>query len=73
MDWDDIEEEWSRYRRRASEQWGGLTDEDLEDAGGRREDLIAAIQLRYGVDRDQAVAQVQGWFADLRSEGLTRY
>ena len=72
MDWHDIEERWPRYRSRASEQWGGLTDEDLDGAGGRREDLIAAIQFRYGVDLDQAMAQVQEWFADLRSEELTR-
>jgi uncharacterized protein YjbJ (UPF0337 family) len=43
------------------EQWGKLTDDDLMEIQGRRDQLVGKIQMRYGISQEQAEAQVSGW------------
>jgi uncharacterized protein YjbJ (UPF0337 family) len=38
---------------KVKEQWGKLTDDDLEVIGGRRDQLEGKIQERYGYAKDQ--------------------
>jgi len=45
------------------EQWGKLTDDDLLQIEGRRDQLVGKIQTRYGISHDQAEAQVSAWEA----------
>src|SRR6185437_13750313 len=50
------------YRKGAvKEQWGKLTDDDLMEIQGRRDQLVGKIQMRYGISQEQAEAQVSGW------------
>jgi uncharacterized protein YjbJ (UPF0337 family) len=44
------------------EKWGDLTDDDLDKIAGRRDQLEGLIQRRYGLTKDQARAQIEGWF-----------
>ncbi len=48
-------------RRNRSEQWGKLTDDDLDVVAGRRDQLAGKIQQRYGVAKDEADRQVAEW------------
>jgi len=43
------------------EQWGKLSDDDLMEIQGRREQLVGKIQTRYGISQEEAEAQVSGW------------
>jgi uncharacterized protein YjbJ (UPF0337 family) len=43
------------------EQWGKLTDDDLDQIQGRSEQLIGKLQTRYGIARDEAQRQVDSW------------
>jgi len=43
------------------EQWGKLTDDDLLEIEGRRDQLVGKIQTRYGISREEAEAQVGTW------------
>ena len=43
------------------EQWGKLTDDDLLEIEGRRDQLVGKIQTRYGITKEEAEAQVSGW------------
>ena len=36
MDWNIIEGKWKELKGRAREQWGKLTDDELEEVGARR-------------------------------------
>jgi len=45
----------------AKEQWGKLTDDDLEIVAGRRDQLAGKIQERYGVAKDEAEKQLAEW------------
>lgn len=59
--WEKIKGSWSQTKGAVKEQWGKLTDDDLLEIEGRRDQLIGKIQTRYGVSREQAEAQVSSW------------
>lgn len=48
-------------RGRIKEQWGKLTDDDLLEVRGKREQLIARLQKRYGLAKQQAEEQIAAW------------
>jgi uncharacterized protein YjbJ (UPF0337 family) len=52
-------------RGQIREQWGKLTEDDLDVIGGRRDQLIGLIQRRYGAARDEAESQVEAFEAQL--------
>ena len=59
--WEKIKGSWVQTKGAVKEQWGKLTDDDLMEIQGRREQLVGKIQTRYGVTREEAEAQVSGW------------
>jgi uncharacterized protein YjbJ (UPF0337 family) len=59
--WDKIKGSWTQTKGAIKEQWGKLTDDDLMEIRGRREQLVGKIQTRYGVSHEEAEAQVSGW------------
>ncbi|MDP4823013.1 MAG: CsbD family protein [Aestuariivirgaceae bacterium] len=61
MNWDRIEGRWKQLKGEAKQQWGKLTDDDLDIAEGSRDKLIGRIQERYGCARDEAERQVEAW------------
>lgn len=61
MNWDQIQGNWKQVIGRAKEQWGKLTEDDLDVIAGRREQLSGIIQERYGVAKDDAEKQVAEW------------
>lgn len=54
MTWDQIASNWTILRGAVRGTWDQLTDEDFDRISGQREMLIATIQNRYGVTKDQA-------------------
>jgi uncharacterized protein YjbJ (UPF0337 family) len=65
MDWNRIEGNWRQFKGKVKEQWGKLTDDDLDIIDGRREQLEGKIQERYGIAKDEARKNVDDWFARL--------
>ncbi|WP_018229146.1 CsbD family protein [Methyloversatilis universalis] len=61
MNSDRIEGNWKQLKGKVKEQWGKLTDDELDVIEGRREQLAGRIQERYGVAREEAERQVQDW------------
>lgn len=61
MNWDKIEGKWKQYKGQARQQWGKLTDDDVENMKGHKDELVGRIQERYGVDREEAERQVSDW------------
>jgi uncharacterized protein YjbJ (UPF0337 family) len=59
--WEKIKGSWSQTKGAVKEQWGKLTDDDLMEIQGRREQLVGKIQTRYGISHEEAEAQVSGW------------
>ncbi|MEZ5651750.1 MAG: CsbD family protein [Burkholderiaceae bacterium] len=61
MNWNQIEGNWKIFRGKIREQWGDLTDDDLDEIAGRRDQLIGHVQRRYGIAREEAERQVEAW------------
>ena len=61
MNWQRIEGNWKQLKGKVVEQWGKLTDDDIDLVEGRREQLAGKIQERYGIARDEAERQVSDW------------
>lgn len=59
--WEKIKGGWTQSKGAVKEQWGKLTDDDLMEIQGRRDQLVGKIQARYGISQEQAEAQVSGW------------
>jgi len=59
--WEKIKGSWTTTKGAVKEQWGKLTDDDLLEIEGRRDQLIGKLQQRYGITRDEAVRQVEVW------------
>ena len=47
------------------EQWGKLTDDDLDVINGRRDQLEGKIQERYGIAKDQVRNDVDSWLRSM--------
>lgn len=65
MNWDQIQGKWKQFRGTAQQQWGELTDDDLDVVEGHRDQLVGKIQERYGIAKDEAERQVDSWVESL--------
>ncbi len=65
MNWDRIEGNWKQFSGKAQQQWGKLTNDDLDVVEGRRTELVGKIQERYGVGKDEAEQQVDSWLKNM--------
>ena len=63
MNWDTIKGNWSQMTGKVKEECGDLTDDDLTEAAGERDQLVGKIQARYGVAKDEAERQVDSFVA----------
>jgi uncharacterized protein YjbJ (UPF0337 family) len=58
MNNDRIEGNWKSVKGKVKEQWGKLTDDDLDVIAGKRDQLLGRIQQRHGVAKDEAERQI---------------
>ena len=68
MNLDTVEGNWKQMKGTVREQWGKLTDNDLEQIAGKKDQLIGRIQERYGITRDAAQQQADQWAQTLQME-----
>lgn len=54
MNWDIVKGNWKQAKGKAQQKWGKLTDDDLDRAEGRRDELVGILQERYGYAKDEA-------------------
>ena len=69
MNWDTIEGQWKQFKGRAKQAWSKLTDDDLANLNGKREQLAGKIQERYGIQKQEAERQIDDWIANLGGSG----
>jgi uncharacterized protein YjbJ (UPF0337 family) len=65
MNWDRIQGNWKQFKGKAQQQWGKLTDDDLDVVEGKREELVGRLQQRYGYARDQAEREIDSWLGSV--------
>jgi uncharacterized protein YjbJ (UPF0337 family) len=63
MNWDEIQGNWKQFKGKVQEQWGSLTNDDLDRIEGNQERLEGLIQERYGKSREEAKTMVDNWLS----------
>jgi len=62
MNRDTFKGQWMQLKGKVRQQWGKLTDDDLDQAQGSAEMLIGKIQERYGRNREEAEREFDRWY-----------
>jgi uncharacterized protein YjbJ (UPF0337 family) len=57
---------WNQVKAKVQQQWSKLTDADLQQIGGQRNELIGRLQERYGYGHSQAEQEVDRFFQQMR-------
>src|SRR5215831_15008049 len=61
MDWNRVEGNWKEVKGKIKQKWGQLTDDDLAQINGRRDQLEGKIQQRYGLAKDLVRKDIDDW------------
>jgi uncharacterized protein YjbJ (UPF0337 family) len=61
MNWDQIEGQWKQLKGSAKQQWGKLTDDDLDQIAGMKDQFIGKLQERYGIAKEEAQKKADQW------------
>jgi uncharacterized protein YjbJ (UPF0337 family) len=69
MNWDQIKGNWMQIKGKAREQWGDLTDDDMDRIAGQRDQLVGTLQEKKGIAREEAERQADEWADVPRGSG----
>jgi cytidyltransferase-like protein len=61
MNRDTLKGQWMQLKGKVRQQWGQLTDDDIDQMQGNAEMLVGRIQERYGRSREEAEREVDRW------------
>lgn len=67
MNWNQIEGDWKQFSGKVQEKWGQLTDDELTEIAGQREQLIGRLQERYGYEKEQAEQELDDFVQEMKS------
>lgn len=57
MNEDVLKGKWRQFKGSIQEKWGELTDDELDQINGEREQLVGKLQEKYGYGRKKAQAE----------------
>jgi uncharacterized protein YjbJ (UPF0337 family) len=63
MNKETLEGNWLQIKGKVREQWGKLTDDDLDIIAGQRDQLVGRIKERYGKSDDEVDREVKAFEA----------
>ena len=58
MDANILKGHWNVLKGKVKETWGKLTDDDIAEIGGKKDQLIGKLQKKYGYTKEEAAKQV---------------
>lgn len=61
MNWEQAKGNWKQFKGKVKEKWGRLTDDELDEIEGKRDQLLGKIQKQYGITKEEAERQVGDW------------
>ena len=71
MDSNRIEGSWNELKGKAKSKWGHLTDDELTQIGGKKDELLGRLQARYGYSKDKAKQEMESWLDSLEQSSDT--
>jgi uncharacterized protein YjbJ (UPF0337 family) len=70
MNRDVLEGQWKQLKGKVKQQWGRLTDDEVDQINGNYEELIGKVQERYGYSRDEAANEVDMFLNNTNTRGM---
>ena len=61
MNWDQMQGKWTQIKGSIKQQWGKLTDDDMDVIAGSKDKLVGRLQERYGIKKEEAEKQLDTW------------
>lgn len=61
MNWSHIETGWNDYKANAKQQWSKLSDEQVNETMGKREQLSLRVQEAYAQSKEETERQISDW------------
>lgn len=61
MNRDTTQGKFTQLKGKIKEQWGKLTDDEITQIDGKRDQLVGRVQERYGLAKEMAEKQVKEW------------
>ncbi len=61
MNWNIVEGKWTEMKGFAKEKWGDLTDDELTQVAGKKEQLEGLLKQKYGWTQEKVDEQVSDW------------
>lgn len=61
MNWTQVEGKWDQFKGQVQQQWGKLTDDDVDVIQGRRKELEGKLKERYGYQKEEAKEEIDSW------------
>ncbi len=58
---------WREMRGRIRQQWGKLTDNQIDQIAGNYDRLLGVLQENYGYTREKAMEEADRWIHDMDS------
>ena len=62
MDWNQIGAKWDLFKGSAKQEWGELTDDDLDYIAGTRDKLVGRLREKYHLTKEESERQADRWF-----------
>jgi uncharacterized protein YjbJ (UPF0337 family) len=61
MNWSNIESGWNKYKVDAKTQWSKLSEQQIENTLGKREQLSISVQQAYAMSKEETERQISAW------------
>ncbi|HEX2675731.1 MAG TPA: CsbD family protein [Polyangiales bacterium] len=68
MNWTQVEGKWTQLKGRFQSKWSKLTDDDLTNLQGKKDQILGKIVERYGLAKEDAEKQLDKWIDTLGEE-----
>jgi uncharacterized protein YjbJ (UPF0337 family) len=68
MNRDILAGKWKEMKGRVKEQWGKITDDELDRAEGRADQMVGLLQQRYGYTKEKAEEEYDRFLQGTESE-----
>lgn len=61
MDTNSLRGDWNILKGKIKEQWGKLTDDDITEIHGKKDQLLGKLQKKYGYAKEKAEQEFNSW------------
>lgn len=63
MNQDQFEGKWKQLKGSFKEKWGKFTDDEITRLNGNRDQIVGALQEKYGQTKEQAQKEFDNWYS----------